>query len=136
LIVVDANVIVSNAIGVQTARAMAKLFEAGVSVAVCAPQLREAHSVLTHKLRVAPAVVSVVLDTLKSRARIIDPSGYVQFEAAARARLHERAQLDWPVLAAALAYDGAIWSNDRDFFGVGVPVWSTRNVAFAAQGAS
>lgn len=53
-------------------------------------------------------------------------------ETHARRRLHERAQSDWSVLAAALAAEGGIWSHDRDFFGVGVPVWSSRNMIHAA----
>ncbi len=35
---------------------------------------------------------------------------------------------DWPSVALALALDAAIWTEDRDFFGIGVAVWSTATV--------
>lgn len=59
---------------------------------------------------------------------IILADEYEHARAAAADRLDQGGRSDWPALAAALAMDGAIWSDDRDFFGVGVPVWSSRNV--------
>jgi predicted nucleic acid-binding protein len=53
---------------------------------------------------------------------------YESMRAHAEARLDAGGKKDWPLLAAALATDGEIWSDDRDFFGVGAPVWSTPNV--------
>jgi len=35
---------------------------------------------------------------------------------------------DWPILAAALAIDCPIWTEDRDFFGTGVATWTTDRV--------
>jgi predicted nucleic acid-binding protein len=35
---------------------------------------------------------------------------------------------DWPILAAALAIDCPIWTEDRDFFGTGVGTWTTDRV--------
>jgi predicted nucleic acid-binding protein len=55
---------------------------------------------------------------------------------AADRRLGKGGESDWPALAAALALDSGIWSDDRDFFGVGVPVWSTANVQLAEEGPS
>lgn len=46
----------------------------------------------------------------------------------AQARLQPAAVTDWPVLAASLALEVPIWSEDKDFFGTGVPVWSTYNI--------
>jgi predicted nucleic acid-binding protein len=33
---------------------------------------------------------------------------------------------DWSAIALALASGAGIWTEDRDFFGVGLPIWSTR----------
>lgn len=55
---------------------------------------------------------------------------YAHMEEKARERLHPRGQSDWPLLAAALALDGHIWSRDKDLQGTGVPIWFTRNVRF------
>lgn len=132
MIILDANVVAACVLGKKTSPLMGQLHVAGAQFAICEPQLAEAHRVLTVKLGQDPRRVSLAIDSVKVFARVLDAESYAAFEATARARLHERAQTDWPVLAAALAYDGAIWSNDRDFFGVGVPVWSSRNVRFAA----
>jgi predicted nucleic acid-binding protein len=45
-----------------------------------------------------------------------------------RERLRGRDEDDWPVLAAALALSCAIWTEDTDFFGTGVAVWTTDRV--------
>lgn len=33
---------------------------------------------------------------------------------------------DTPTVALALSLDAGVWTDDRDFFGCGLPVWSTR----------
>lgn len=50
------------------------------------------------------------------------------FEAEARRRLRGRDEEDWPVLAAALSLSCAIWTEDTDFFGTGVAVWTSDRV--------
>jgi predicted nucleic acid-binding protein len=85
-----------------------------------------------HKLGFTRADAEEVLDAAMDSVALLAPEFYAAKEAEARQRLHEGGQSDWPILAAALAGGGAIWSHDRDFFGVGVPVWSSRNMRFAA----
>jgi predicted nucleic acid-binding protein len=46
----------------------------------------------------------------------------------AHQRLAPRDEDDWPVLAAALALDGPIWTEDTDFFRCGVASWATDRV--------
>ena len=46
----------------------------------------------------------------------------------ARARIERRDPNDWPVLACALTLDCPIWTEDDDFFGVGMPVWTSDRV--------
>ncbi len=49
-------------------------------------------------------------------------------EEAARQRLRGRDEEDWPVLAAAMALSSAIWTEDTDFFGSGIAVWTSDRV--------
>jgi predicted nucleic acid-binding protein len=42
--------------------------------------------------------------------------------------LRGRDEDDWPVLATALALGCAIWTEDTDFFGTGVAVWTTNRI--------
>lgn len=74
--------------------------------------------------------VERVLDAI----RIIRAPEYEHDRGAADRRLGAAGKSDWPALAAAIAWEAEIWSDDRDFFGVGVPVWSTPNVQFAETG--
>lgn len=53
---------------------------------------------------------------------------YESVRAAALSRIESRDPDDWPVLAAALVIDCPIWTEDQDFFGAGVPTWTTDRV--------
>jgi hypothetical protein len=53
---------------------------------------------------------------------------YGLFEEEARQRLRGRDEEDWPVLAAALALSCAIWTEDTDFFGSGIAVWTSDRI--------
>lgn len=54
----------------------------------------------------------------------------------ARERIARRDEDDWPVLAVALAFDCAIWTEDTDFFGCGVATWTTDRIElYLAQAA-
>jgi predicted nucleic acid-binding protein len=60
---------------------------------------------------------------------------YAGQEAAARARIAIRDPDDWQVLACALTRGCSIWTEDRDFFGAGVPTWTTDRIEiFLATG--
>lgn len=64
---------------------------------------------------------------------LLEPDEYQHLAQAADARLQKGGKSDWPLLAAALATRASIWSEDRDFFGTGVPVWTTANLRFYQQ---
>jgi len=48
--------------------------------------------------------------------------------AEARERIEDRDENDWPVLATALALACAICTEDADFFGAGIAVWTTNRI--------
>jgi len=66
---------------------------------------------------------------------VVESADYAHLRDAAERRLDVGGRNDWPALAAAMTLDAGIWSEDTDFFGVGVPVWSSRNVMIAAEAA-
>jgi predicted nucleic acid-binding protein len=134
LIVLDANIVVSAIVGPHTRGQLSRLLDSGADLAVPAPQLSEALDVLIRKLGMAAPDASALVEQLSQAIRVLEPVAYAMMERSAGVRLHERAQNDWPILAAAMAFDADVWSNDRDFFGIGVALWSTRNVHFAAAG--
>jgi predicted nucleic acid-binding protein len=58
----------------------------------------------------------------------VDAESYGVSEADARERLRGRDEDDWPVLATALALNCAVWTEDTDFFGTGVAVWTSNRI--------
>lgn len=131
MIVLDANILVSAILGRRVKLELRAASERGVALTVPIPQLVEAETVLRSKIGLTHEEAAEQLRLVLAIIRPIEEVFYAPFESAARERLHSRGQPDWPVLAAALAAEGGVWSHDKDFFGVGVPVWSTRNVRFA-----
>jgi predicted nucleic acid-binding protein len=131
VIVLDANILVSAVSGVQVKRVLAAALERGVTLAVPEPQIREAASVLVEKLEYAEADATSALEAITRQVRPLAPEFYAAQERRARERLHVRGQPDWPVLASALAGGAGVWTHDHDFFGVGVPVWSSKNMRYA-----
>ncbi len=129
MLILDANVLVSAALG--RSRSLIEATAArGLDLLVPIAQRLEAATVLV-RLGGSPVSVETSLGFTSRTVRVIEPEAYDGFEPAARARLGAHGQSDWPVLAAALALEADIWSNDRDFFGLGVAVWTTRNVGYA-----
>jgi predicted nucleic acid-binding protein len=58
----------------------------------------------------------------------VEVETYGLFEDLARQPIARRDEDDWPILAAALALDSPIWTEDADFFGCGVATWTTDRV--------
>lgn len=131
VIILDANILVSVILGVQTKRVLAAATERGVTLGVTEPQIAEAARVLTERLGLTREEVERALEALTEIVIPLSVEFYGAMEEAARRRLHPRGQPDWPIVAGALTADGGIWSHDRDLFGIGVPVWSSRNLQYA-----
>jgi predicted nucleic acid-binding protein len=74
------------------------------------------------------ADVSASFQYLRQIIETADSEMYAAFEGEARQRLRGRDEDDWPVLAAALALGCPIWSEDADFFGAGIAVWTTGRI--------
>ncbi len=55
----------------------------------------------------------------------IDRDFYLPFETEVRQRLTGCDEDDWPVSASALGLACPIWTEDSDFLGTGVAVWTT-----------
>ena len=58
---------------------------------------------------------------------------FAPLESQARERLRGRDEDDWPYLALALVLECPIWTEDTDFFGSGVPIWTTDRVEIYLQ---
>jgi len=77
-------------------------------------------------IAIAPAME--MLDLLKQLVQRVEAETYSLHETAARDRIGRRDEDDRPVLAVALAFGCPIWTEDTDFFGCGVAIWTTDRV--------
>ena len=75
-----------------------------------------------------PQKALAFLRALSGLVKLIGRETYSEFEVVARERLGQRDPDDWPILAAALALGCPIWTEDTDFFGCGVAIWTSRSV--------
>lgn len=77
------------------------------------------------------ATVAAALDLLGAVSLNVDEieaEAYETHRRAALARIEKRDPGDWPILATAMALDCPVWTEDQDFFGAGVPTWTTDRV--------
>lgn len=128
--VVDANILLSAILGSSTR--LKSVADRGIELIVADAQLFEAVKVLTRKIGFEMEAAKRAVEDLVGLMIVLEGESLGFAEDEARERLAKHGQPDWPVLAAAMALDGHIWTRDRDFFGVGVPVWSTRNIHLAS----
>jgi hypothetical protein len=77
--------------------------------------------------------VPASLEYLQHFVGSIEPDLYTGYETEARQRLRGCDEDDWPVLAAALGLDCPVWTEDADFFGTGVAVWTTSRIELFPQ---
>lgn len=69
-------------------------------------------------------MLRTTLALLARNVTVVDESEYGGYEAEARDRI-PRDPNDWPTVALALKLGVGIWTGDDDFFGCGIPVWTT-----------
>jgi len=131
MLVVDANIMISAMLG-QTLPLLEEQAERGIILAAPEAQFTETRKILD---RLGVEAIEERMADLMDIIEPIDPALFAHFEDRACERLEPRGRPDWPVLAAAMALEADIWSHDRDFFGVGVPVWSSRNIRHAESAA-
>lgn len=69
-----------------------------------------------------------ILDKLEVIVQSISHIVYEPYKRMACGRVGIRDLNDWPVVAVALAFELAIWTEDKDFFGSGIATWTTDRV--------
>jgi len=131
MIVLDSNILIRAVLGRRVRQLIDVYAEKGVRF--FAPQIafEDAERYLPILLKKRGTAAADVAKALQYLRRIIEPVGpelYAPFEADARQRLRGRDESDWQVLAAALGLACAVWTEDADFFGTGVAVWTTNRV--------
>lgn len=130
-IVLDANILIRAVLG-QRVREL--ILENAASVKFFAPDVAYADArkhlpALLQKRGVPSTAALKVLDTLETVVRSIDVELYAGMQQQALQRIAARDADDWPVLACAMTLGCPVWTEDADFFGTGVPTWTTDRIA-------
>ena len=129
---IDANILIRAVLG-KKVRSLIETYSPITLFIVPEPAYRDAEhyaaAVITKRGGDAEPILEL-LRRLVSLIEVIGPDAYGKFEAEAKMRLATRDPEDWPMLAAALAFDCPIWTEDTDFFGCGVPTWTSDRVEF------
>lgn len=138
MLVLDANISIRAVLGSRVLSLLRKYAE---QVEFLAPDtaFEEAHEKLPgilerRKVPVAPAMAA--LELVAGLVQTVEAETYEPFKDLARQRIARRDEDDWPILAAALALDCPIWTEDTDFFGCGVATWTTDRVELYLANAS
>ncbi len=130
MLVIDANILIRAVLG---NRVLTLLRQHAGQIEFWAPDtaFAEAREHLPTILGARGIAADPALELLGLVSRIVqtvEAEAYSQFEQIARARLKQRDEDDWPVLAAALTLGCPIWTEDTDFFGCGVATWTTDRI--------
>jgi predicted nucleic acid-binding protein len=137
MIVLDANILIRAVMGRRVRHLLDTYASRGVRF--CAPDVAFADAqkylpLLLTKRGKSVADLSASLEYLQQIIEPVDREFYGLFEAEARKRLLGRDEEDWPVLATALGLACDVWTEDADFFGTGVAVWTTSRIEIFLQG--
>jgi predicted nucleic acid-binding protein len=127
LLLIDTNILVRCSVGRALTRVIA-LRDRGIDLATTETNADELFSKLTDKFGYSQEIAAAKVQRVLEPMSIIGAEEYEHMRSAAAERLRDGGKSDWPALAAAMALEGEIWSEDVDYFGVGIPVWSTANV--------
>ena len=129
-LVLDANILLRGVFG----RHVRRILEANrEDVLFCSPHecfheaLRNIPSI-SERRGLDPDVAFSNFESLTLLVERIDLSAYSAFREPARERIARRDPDDWPVVAAALMLQLPIWTEDLDFFGIGLATWVSDRV--------
>jgi predicted nucleic acid-binding protein len=131
MIVLDANILIRAILGHRVRELLESYSPRGIRFFTPDVAFVDARKYLPHFSRKRNKPHADLSEALKYLSSLIEPVTtelYGVFETEARQRLRDRDETDWPVLASALALSCSIWTDDADFFGTGVAIWTTSRV--------
>lgn len=129
-LVLDANILIRLVLGTRVRELVLTHIEvvSFFAPAVCFHDAEKYLPNLLARRDVDPDPALEVLDRFQRLIRPVPEEVYLPAQVEALARIEQRDVQDWPVLATALVLDLPIWTEDQDFFGTGVPTWTTDRV--------
>ena len=132
-LVVDANILIRAVLGVR-AHSLIERYTGSVTFLSVEEAFDDAGKYAPEVIRKfggdEAAVLAALekLELLRRFVAIIPVENLAEFEEEARERLKGKDEDDWLYLALALRLECPIWTEDTDFFGTGVAVWTSDRV--------
>ena len=129
-LVLDANILIRAVLG-QRVRRILEAHADNISFFIpesAYAEVEEHLVALVVKRGGDPAKGLASLKGMAALGTIVSQDLYGDFEAEARKQLGARDPDGWPILAAALALNCPIWTEDTDFFGCGVATWTSASI--------
>jgi len=128
--VLDANILLRAVFGLRV-RSLFETYEDTISFYapdICFADARRYIPSISEKRSIDPGPGIVVLNHLSRLIEVVDRSLYEEYETSARERMISRDEEDWPIVATALLLKCPVWTEDRDFFGSGIPTWTSETI--------
>lgn len=128
-IIFDANILVRAVLGTKVAHLLTLYRNIGFfSPDVCFEDAKKYIPSILQKRSDPTRRAIEMLDRLPDLITCIPIEQYQTHREEAKHRIRSRDLADWPVIAAALTLNSPIWTEDQDFFGVGIATWTTDRV--------
>jgi predicted nucleic acid-binding protein len=136
MIVLDANILIRAVLGRRVRQLLETYADRGLRF--YAPDMAYADAMkylppLLRTKRMPDTDVPAAIQYLQSLVEPVNHDFYGLFQEEAEQRLRGRDEEDWPVLATALALSCPIWTEDTDFFGTGIAVWTSDRIEIFLQ---
>jgi predicted nucleic acid-binding protein len=130
LIVLDTNILIRAILGKRVPHLLEKYrFNCNfVTPELCYQELSNHLPQILQKRDLPLETFSDAIEKLTKIVMPIAEEVYSENEDDAKKRVGERGLNDWQILALALSLNSPIWTEDQDFFGVGIATWNTRNI--------
>ena len=135
-LVLDANIFIRAVFGFRV-RQLLESYEdlaSFYSPETCFQEAQEYIPQLAQRRKINVLLAFSVLEELQRIVVAVDRSLYEGYEGPARERVRGRDPDDWPVVAVALMLGLPVWTEDQDFFGSGIPTWTTDRVELFLRG--
>lgn len=139
MIVLDANIVIRGVLGRSVRQILETYAARGVRFFAPDVAFDDAQKYLPRILKKRSKVdvdVEASLDYLRRLIEPVGPDRYALLESEARERLRGRDEDDWPVVACAIALGCGIWTEDADFFGTGIAIWTTSRIEIFLKAAA
>lgn len=129
-IVLDANILIRAVLG-KKVRGLIETFAPSMQFFtpdLCYADAEKYLPLLFEKRNLPTEDVLAVLQKLTCFVQLVDISLYSLYEQEAKQRIAARDVDDWSIVAVALILDCPIWTEDADFFGIGIATWTSDRV--------